>query len=195
MYILLYLETKPTLYLGSEHTEKVLNQHHNIAVYCHPDWKSITLRCSHHEKLVVVDRHITFVGSIDLCYGRWDTSAHDLLDIYPIHPCTQEHCEDMKESNKCCRWVRQDNKNEIFSNCGKVNWEKPYDDYEYVDRSRIPRIPWHDVACAFPGDAVSDAVNGLPICASDHLLTQVVRLELRNETEITHTRPPKPRIP
>ncbi len=28
---------------------------------------------AHHEKLVVVDQVIAFVGGIDLCYGRWDT--------------------------------------------------------------------------------------------------------------------------
>lgn len=27
---------------------------------------------SHHEKLVVIDQKIAFVGGIDLCYGRWD---------------------------------------------------------------------------------------------------------------------------
>lgn len=27
---------------------------------------------SHHDKMVVIDQKIAFVGGIDLCYGRWD---------------------------------------------------------------------------------------------------------------------------
>ena len=27
---------------------------------------------SHHEKLVIIDQKIAFVGGIDLCFGRWD---------------------------------------------------------------------------------------------------------------------------
>lgn len=32
---------------------------------------------SHHEKVVVVDDRLAFVGGIDLCEGRWDDSRHD----------------------------------------------------------------------------------------------------------------------
>ena len=35
---------------------------------------------AHHEKLVIVDQKIAFVGGIDLCYGRWDNSKHKLTD-------------------------------------------------------------------------------------------------------------------
>lgn len=31
---------------------------------------------SHHEKLVVVDNKVAFVGGIDLAYGRWDNYNH-----------------------------------------------------------------------------------------------------------------------
>jgi phospholipase D1/2 len=27
---------------------------------------------SHHEKTVIIDQKIAFVGGIDLCFGRWD---------------------------------------------------------------------------------------------------------------------------
>ncbi|XP_046851150.1 phospholipase D1-like [Xenia sp. Carnegie-2017] len=94
------------------------------------DWKSFTFRWSHHGKLVVVDRRIAFFGGIDLCYGCWDTSAHELMDRYPIHRCAQEYCEDVEAENR-------------YSLAG----------------SQIPRMPWHDVACVFTGDAVSDAVK------------------------------------
>ena len=35
---------------------------------------------SHHEKIVVIDQTLAFVGGIDLAYGRWDNTAHFLTD-------------------------------------------------------------------------------------------------------------------
>jgi phospholipase D1/2 len=35
---------------------------------------------SHHEKLVIVDQSVAYVGGIDLCWGRWDTKKHSLID-------------------------------------------------------------------------------------------------------------------
>lgn len=167
VYILLYWETQltPGLDLGSNHTLSILNEHPNIAVYRHPDsisaiqYLGSKLLWSHHEKLVIVDRSIAFVGGIDLCFGRWDTHAHELMDDYPLHPCAKQHCEGMEADKRYSRWVGKDYKNTFFSNDSKTDWERPYDDYEYVNRSKIPRMPWHDVACAFTGAAVSDAVK------------------------------------
>lgn len=36
------------------------------------------LLSSHHQKFVVIDDQIAFVGGIDLCENRWDTSAHHI---------------------------------------------------------------------------------------------------------------------
>lgn len=35
---------------------------------------------AHHEKIVVIDQTVAFVGGIDLCYGRWDNHEHRLTD-------------------------------------------------------------------------------------------------------------------
>ena len=50
-------------------------------------------RWSHHEKMVIVDRSIAFVGGIDLAFGRWDTHSHSLVDNYPLHPCLKQVCK------------------------------------------------------------------------------------------------------
>lgn len=42
-----------------------------------------TLLWAHHEKLVVVDREVAFLGGIDLSYGRWDTIQHPIADAHP----------------------------------------------------------------------------------------------------------------
>lgn len=35
---------------------------------------------SHHEKLVIVDYKICYIGGIDLCFGRYDTPGHKVGD-------------------------------------------------------------------------------------------------------------------
>ena len=83
--------------LGSEYTQNVL-KHENFKVLRHPYMSTVfsnptSLRWSHHEKVVVVDRSIAFVGGIDLCFGRWDTHSHVLTDPFPPHPCVLESDE------------------------------------------------------------------------------------------------------
>ncbi|VDO01190.1 unnamed protein product [Rodentolepis nana] len=47
------------------------------AVIRHPShFRDRTFNWSHHEKLVVVDQSVVFMGGIDLCFGRWDRPDH-----------------------------------------------------------------------------------------------------------------------
>ena len=39
---------------------------------------------SHHEKLVIVDYQICFIGGLDLCFGRYDTNEHKVGDFPPL---------------------------------------------------------------------------------------------------------------
>ena len=39
---------------------------------------------SHHEKLVIVDYQICFIGGLDLCFGRYDTFEHKVGDNPPL---------------------------------------------------------------------------------------------------------------
>ncbi len=80
IYILLYNAPPYLLKLGNEAADE-LNENANITVLYHPHrlFRN-TVRWSHHEKLVVIDRSLAFVGGIDLALGRWDTSAHRLTD-------------------------------------------------------------------------------------------------------------------
>lgn len=38
---------------------------------------------SHHEKLVIVDYQICYIGGLDLCFGRYDTIEHKVGDCPP----------------------------------------------------------------------------------------------------------------
>jgi phospholipase D1/2 len=36
---------------------------------------------SHHEKIVIIDQQVGFLGGLDLCFGRMDTNDHYLKDL------------------------------------------------------------------------------------------------------------------
>jgi phospholipase D1/2 len=69
------------LTLDSEHTQQHLQgMHPNINVLRHPG-NLLPILWSHHEKMVVIDQEIGFMGGLDLCYGRMDNKHHKLFDI------------------------------------------------------------------------------------------------------------------
>ncbi|OMJ28979.1 Phospholipase D1, partial [Smittium culicis] len=86
IYILIYKEVKISLSINSAHTKRKLGSlHKNIAVQRHPDhYAGGTTFWAHHEKLVVIDNTISYVGGIDLCFGRWDNHYHRGND-FPIY--------------------------------------------------------------------------------------------------------------
>jgi phospholipase D1/2 len=78
--ILVYNE--PTLALNNDsyHTKTHLESlSRNIKVLRHPGQK-IPYLWSHHEKLVVIDQKVGFMGGLDLCFGRMDSNEHYLFD-------------------------------------------------------------------------------------------------------------------
>lgn len=55
----------------------------------HPDHVSSSVYLwAHHEKLVIVDQSVAFVGGIDLAYGRWDDDEHRLTDVGSVKRMT-----------------------------------------------------------------------------------------------------------
>lgn len=55
----------------------------NIECMRHPNkfiGGSTAILWSHHEKLVVIDRNVAFVGGIDLAFNRWDDEKHEVSD-------------------------------------------------------------------------------------------------------------------
>ncbi|CAF1211187.1 unnamed protein product, partial [Adineta ricciae] len=86
VYIMVYKEIKLVIGLNSAYTKRALtskSQTGFIKVIRHPDHypKGGVLFWSHHEKMVVIDQKIAFVGGIDLCYGRWDDEYMRLVDL------------------------------------------------------------------------------------------------------------------
>ena len=50
----------------------------NIRVRRHP---IVPQLWSHHEKSVIIDQKVGFMGGLDICYGRWDTPEHSLTNV------------------------------------------------------------------------------------------------------------------
>ena len=138
VYVLVYAECSLALTLNSAHTENSLVVlHPNIQVTRHPQ-NCTDLLWSHHEKLVIIDQIIGYVGGLDLCWGRWDTNDHPLYEA----PNSEENYNfpAIDYSNaRICDFTDVD------------NYLK-----ESVDRKTQVRMPWHDVHSRLIGPVVAD---------------------------------------
>jgi len=140
IYIQVYSENRLALTLNSAHTQKALTSlHPNIHVERHPN--DLLLLWSHHEKLVIIDQIIAYVGGLDLCWGRYDTNDH---------PIYEPSCKD--ENNPQYLFPGIDYSNSRIRDFTKV------DDYlkESAIRSKEARMPWHDVHCRVIGPVAVD---------------------------------------
>ncbi|KAL1132098.1 hypothetical protein AAG570_010056 [Ranatra chinensis] len=88
IFLLLYKEVELALGINSFYSKQTIVGDHgdNIKVLRHPDHaKAGVFLWAHHEKLVIVDQEVAFLGGIDLCYGRWDDFKHRLFFINFSH--------------------------------------------------------------------------------------------------------------
>ncbi|XP_043289715.1 phospholipase D2-like isoform X2 [Venturia canescens] len=84
VFVMIYKEVELALGLNSFYSKQKLLESgsENIKVFRHPDHaRAGIFLWAHHEKIVVVDQTIAFLGGIDLCYGRWDNHEHRLTDL------------------------------------------------------------------------------------------------------------------
>ncbi|KAI4806430.1 hypothetical protein KUCAC02_017256 [Chaenocephalus aceratus] len=83
IFVMLYKEVELALGINSGYSKRtLLHLHPNIKVMRHPDHVSSAVYLwAHHEKIIVVDQSVAFVGGIDLAYGRWDDREHRLTDV------------------------------------------------------------------------------------------------------------------
>ncbi|KXN88185.1 Phospholipase D1 [Leucoagaricus sp. SymC.cos] len=142
IYVILYQEvsnrTTPT---DSNYAkQRLMGLHPNIMVQRSPShFQTGTFYWAHHEKICVIDQAIAFMGGIDLCFGRWDTPQHILVD-------------DVDGTDRPEIWPGKDYSNPRISDFHTLN--KP--DEDMYDRSKCPRMPWHDVAMQIVGQPARD---------------------------------------
>jgi phospholipase D1/2 len=139
IYVLLYKEVALALKINSNYTkQRLLSIHENIKVLRYPDhFSSGVYLWSHHEKLIIVDHQVCFIGGLDLCFGRYDSPEHRVSD-YPVS-----------------LWPGKDYYNPRESEPN--SWEESMKDQ--LDREKYPRMPWHDVHCALWGPPCRDVAR------------------------------------
>ncbi|KAL5786767.1 hypothetical protein ACOSQ2_009159 [Xanthoceras sorbifolium] len=139
IYILLYKEVSLALKINSQYSKKRLRRiHDNVKVLRYPDHLATGVYLwSHHEKLVIVDYRVCFIGGLDLCFGRYDTVDHRVGDCPPsIWPGKDYYNPRESEPN---------------------SWEDTMKDE--LEREKYPRMPWHDVHCALWGPPCRDVAR------------------------------------
>ncbi|OAA61436.1 phospholipase D [Cordyceps fumosorosea ARSEF 2679] len=102
----------------------------------------IVLYWAHHEKLLIVDSRMCFMGGLDLCFGRWDTNSHPIADAHP-------------GNLDAIIFPGQDYNNARifdFSDVGDWNQNK-------LDRTQSSRMGWSDVALCMTGGITESLVD------------------------------------
>ena len=136
IYVLIYYECSLALTLNSKHTADTLEKlHSNIMVARHPT-DALDLLWSHHEKLVIIDQMIGYVGGLDLCWGRYDNNFHPITEpkntfyYFPFIDYSNARIRD-------------------FTNVQNYLIES-------ANRDTETRMPWHDVHTRVIGPVVAD---------------------------------------
>jgi phospholipase D1/2 len=150
IYIVMYKEVSITLPLYSHYAkEHLLSLSPNIYVMRHPSHlgiagKTATFFWAHHEKICVIDNYLAFIGGIDLCFGRWDTPTHVLVD--------ERNAKLGKNVENPQIWHGKDYSNPRILDFHTL--DKPEEDN--MDRHKIPRMPWHDISIQLVGQPAGD---------------------------------------
>ncbi len=153
IYVIVYKEVAQALTCNSAHTKHALEGlcppgkpgYGNITVMRHPDHNifenasDMTFYWAHHEKFIVIDYSLAFIGGLDLCFGRWDQRCHPLADVHPAGVQNEV-------------FPGQDyNNNRIMDFQSVEDWKS-----NELSKAEYGRMPWHDVAMGVIGDCVYD---------------------------------------
>jgi len=153
VYIIVYKEVSAALTCNSAHTKNAFHSlikegepgYGNIRVMRHPDHNvfenagDMTFYWAHHEKFIVIDYDMAFIGGLDLCFGRWDSRQHPLSDAHPSGVQNEV-------------FPGQDfNNNRIMDFQSVEDWKT-----NELSKAEFGRMPWHDVAMGLIGPSIYD---------------------------------------
>ncbi|KAI9887168.1 MAG: Phospholipase D1 [Watsoniomyces obsoletus] len=151
IFVILYRNINSAIPIDSSYTKfSLLDLHPNIYVQRSPNqFRQNTFFWAHHEKILIVDHTVAFVGGIDLCFGRWDTPNHDVCDDKLTG---FEQSDQPKDADHCQSWPGKDYSNPRVQDFYAL--DKPYE--EMYDRTNVPRMPWHDISMQVVGQPARD---------------------------------------
>ncbi|KAL6914069.1 hypothetical protein FSST1_011829 [Fusarium sambucinum] len=103
----------------------------------------VVLYWAHHEKLLVIDNgKIGFMGGLDMCFGRWDTSSHPIADAHPGN--LDEIIFPGQDYNNA----------RVYDFANVKDW-----DQNQLDRTKSSRMGWSDVTLSMNGPITRDMVD------------------------------------
>ena len=151
VFVIVYRNIESAVPIDSQYTKfSLLDLHPNVFVQRSPNqFRQNTFFWAHHEKLCIVDHTLAFVGGIDLCFGRWDTPQHTVVDDKPTG---FEVSDQPKDADHCQLWPGKDYSNPRVQDFFALN--KPYE--EMYERSQVARMPWHDISMQVVGQPARD---------------------------------------
>ncbi|TKA67417.1 hypothetical protein B0A55_11279, partial [Friedmanniomyces simplex] len=154
IFVIVYRNIESAIPIDSEYTKwALLDLHENICVQRSPNqFRQNQFFWAHHEKLVVVDNMMAFVGGVDLCFGRWDDPCHSLTDDKLTGFETDLPGDVPRDSEHCQVWPGKDYSNPRVQDFYAL--DRPYE--EMYDRTKVPRMPWHDIAMQLVGQPARD---------------------------------------
>ena len=152
IFVIVYRNIESTIPIDSEYTKStLLDLHENITIQRSPNqYRQTQFFWAHHEKLVVVDNMMAFVGGVDLCFGRWDDSCHSLTDDKEAG--LDDGYEGPRDSQNCQVWPGKDYSNPRVQDFKELG--EPFKDM--YRRDKVPRMPWHDISMQMVGQSASD---------------------------------------
>lgn len=140
IYILLYYDYF-VLKLNSKYTQNVFSKlNKNINLIRFPK-DSNNILWTNHEKIVIIDGIIGYVGGFNLCWGSYDSIKHPIYE--------EENEEQIYE------FPFKDYENQ------RIAVEAVGIDYTKSNKIRFkePRLPWHDIHARIEGPAIEDFSN------------------------------------
>lgn len=140
IFILLWWEVSLAVNgaVNTQHVRDVFADVPNVTVLCHPI-NNVMGKWSHHQKFVVLDRSLAFIGGLDLCFGRYDTQRHVLVD----------------DNHLSVQFPGKDFYNPSLAVSAPL--DEPFVDN--IDRSCSVRMPWHDHQISVTGHACAQVAQ------------------------------------
>lgn len=155
IFVIVYRNIESAIPIDSEYTKaSLLDLHPNICVQRSPNqFRQNQFFWAHHEKLVVVDNAMAFVGGVDLCFGRWDDPSHTLTDDKLTG--FELDMDVPRTADNCQVWPGKDYSNPRVQDFYAL--DRPYE--EMYDRTKVPRMPWHDISMTIVGQPARDVAR------------------------------------
>lgn len=140
IYIIIWLEVEKIVPTKSEAAKKYLESlHPNIQVERQTSYMKQLYSWTHHQKTIIIDEKIAFVGGLDVCLHRWDTSSHPITDTYAR-----------------ALFPGRDYYNPRVTSDNDAQNDKPFQELNSMDKGLVPRMGWHDVHVMVKGSAAID---------------------------------------